>query len=137
MSWLRQNLKGLLYLTLTAYWIFIFCLTHVPSTEKLPGPQNDKLAHFVAYTGLAFLLGFVVLLRRPDVLTAFGIVMTISLLYAISDEALQLLVAGRTAELLDGVADMIGAVCGFVLSFLILTAIKRCYGATIEVPTGE
>ena len=127
MNFIRQTPKRLLYLMLGAYWTLIFALTHTPSTTKLPSPQNDKLAHFIAYMGLAFLLGCVVLLKRRPLFTSFTIVMTVSLVYAITDEATQLLVAGRTAELWDVVADMLGAAGGWVASCLVVFLLGKVY----------
>ncbi len=41
---------------LPAYWIFLFCATHLPKA-RLPGivPRPDLLAHFLSFGALAFL----------------------------------------------------------------------------------
>ena len=70
----------------------------------LPG-GSDKLIHFMAYLGLACLLG---LFRGPEKwVSSFAIVAG----FAIIDELLQIPV-GRCCDVADGLADWLGAVAG-------------------------
>jgi VanZ family protein len=103
--------------TLPAYWIFLFCVTHLPKLElDLGVSAGDKIAHFVAYGLLAFLLWrFAEGLARPlsgrfAVWAAVGIA-----LYGALDEWTQP-AFGRSASVFDWVNDVVGSV--FVLGLL-------------------
>ena len=72
--------------------------------RALPG-GSDKLIHFVAYLGLACLLG---LLRGPQKwLSSFAVLAVC----AVIDELLQIPV-GRSCDVADGLADWLGAAAG-------------------------
>lgn len=81
-----------------------------------------KIAHFVTYFVLGFLMLRAFYLRKnfknKHVLFAF----MICLLYAISDEIHQLYIPGRSGEIRDVVIDTVGAVCGIYFYLLI----KKC-----------
>lgn len=78
-------------------------------TVRLPDVDNsDKMLHFAAYAGLGVLLAYggapAAMGRRP--------LIAIGTLYGASDEVHQSFVPGRTPDLLDWVADTLGAIAG-------------------------
>ena len=70
----------------------------------LPG-GSDKLIHFMAYLGLACLLG---LFRGPEKWVSS---LAIVAVFAVIDELLQIPV-GRSCDIADGLADWLGAAVG-------------------------
>ncbi len=104
-SHMRRTVIGLLGL----YWLALFVGTHIPVTLK-GGHGSDKVLHFLAYAGLAFLMSLVVGGRRPTWRT-FVLVLVVTLTYAGFDEFSQLLV-GRHCDFWDWVADFVGVGLG-------------------------
>ncbi|MFV0446251.1 MAG: VanZ family protein, partial [Planctomycetaceae bacterium] len=103
-TWTRWSGQVLL----CTWWLLMFTATHIPMPSKVGDSQvPDKLIHFLMFLGLGFLLplwrGWSSALTWRRRLALFGIVT----LYAIADELLQIPV-GRTAEWLDGAADLAG-----------------------------
>ena len=110
---------------LIIYWIALFAGTHLEFPDDSSIHQlNDKLLHFGAYTGLAFLLGLTLSFRRK--LNATVLLMTFSglILYAIADELLQIPV-GRDCNLLDFLADCAGIFFGLGLFIVVKDRIPR------------
>jgi VanZ family protein len=95
---------------LPAYWVFLFCATHFPGLRvDTRVPQFDKLAHFVAYGLLAFLLWrFGETFGRPVSAWFAWIALLWLAAYAAVDEYLQSLV-GRSASWLDWLCDVTGS----------------------------
>jgi len=95
---------------LPAYWIFLFCSTHLPKLElQIRVTAADKIAHGVGYGLLAFLFWrFAETFRRP----LSGRFVWIALLwisaYGALDEWLQPYV-NRSGDVLDWVYDTLGA----------------------------
>jgi len=112
-SQMRRAALGLLAL----YWLAIFVGTHLPISLK-GGDGSDKVMHFLAFTGLAFLMALGVGGRRPTWRT-YATVLLAALMYAGFDEVSQLLV-GRHCDFWDWVADSCGTAFG-LLGYLILT----------------
>ncbi len=116
---------GFLMPVVALYWGLMFVGTHLPHID-LPGGSTivsiDKLLHFSGYLGLGFLLSLVVVTsasrRGESELLALRkrgyLVLLIIAAYAIFDETTQMLV-GRSCELLDGTADLLGALCGVLI----------------------
>ncbi|QEG41119.1 VanZ family protein [Roseimaritima ulvae] len=102
---------------LAIYWILIFTGTHLP-TVPMPAVRNlDKVQHFVAFTGLAFLLAWSIPTSGRDPRTKMIFAFLISVCYGMFDELTQQFV-GRNTELADFVADCVGALAGvFVYLF--------------------
>jgi VanZ family protein len=92
------------------YWLALFVGTHVPISMKGMGQGGDKILHFLAFTGLAFLMSFGIGGRRPT-WRAFAVVLVVALSYAGFDEFSQLLV-GRHCDFWDWFADCLGTVTG-------------------------
>jgi VanZ family protein len=101
--------------TLLTVWIFCFGLTHWPK-EQMPDtpfiPYLDKLIHFSLFTVLGILLSYRV--TGGSYKKQFTTVLAILATYAALDELTQPLV-GRTTEILDWIADILGASVGFAL----------------------
>jgi VanZ family protein len=98
----------------------IFALSAQPGSElsDLPFPHADKLAHTAVFGLLGLCLLRTLLRSLPDRPFRFHALVTIvaCTLYGASDELHQLFVPHRTAELLDLLADALGAAfaCLFV-----------------------
>ena len=103
-----------LAVALGLYWVAMFAGTHLPmATTPANDPYSlDKLEHIGAFAVLAILLcslgaafGFGL---RTLCIGAFLVVA----LYGMFDEASQALVSHRKADVVDWLADMIGAAVG-------------------------
>lgn len=97
---------------LVLYWLGIFVATHLPPGTTRPVHVSDKIQHLGAYLGLTILLEVALArkLRAPHAWVTILIVLS----YGAIDEALQPLV-GRTADIMDWVADAAGAAIGVCL----------------------
>lgn len=123
------NLKVLflINLPLLVHWLTIFTLTSLPA-ESLPSVSlGDKIEHLIAYLVLGFFLYFNILfqnnwslLKRNIFLSAF----LIALLYGAFDELHQLLIPGRSAEFIDWIADVTGAIIGVTLAHTFYKSLK-------------
>lgn len=84
------------------------------SSPPVPGGIPDKLLHFVAFFGLAVVVGRAVGGGLPPVLnrTRAWWAMLICLGYAVTDELHQIFVPFRTADVADLLADAAGAAAG-------------------------
>lgn len=123
---------------LATYWVICFALTHVPASltprvrvDWLPHP--DKVAHFVLYAGLTFLLSWVFqrLVSNPPLARSLALV--VALIYGGVDEYLQQFIPTRSMDFWDWVADGCGALAGvftFHLSWLAWSAWNRHRHAT-------
>lgn len=107
-------------LALAIFWPVAFIGTHFPRFGPLRGEPRrypvDKLAHFLCYAVLAWLMTRLLAQRmRP----AAAIVLTLLLVaaYGAIDELTQPFV-GRTTDLWDFIADLAGAVLGVLFAFL-------------------
>ena len=97
------------------YWLVIFGGTHAPGNPLPGGGNRDKLAHFCAYVGLAFLLcGSGACFRRMG-RASYAAILGLTACYGIVDELTQLLVKNRTADPLDWLADMSGTIVGMLI----------------------
>lgn len=126
-NFLERNKVLLVYLPLVFYWILLFTLTTLP-TQSLPAVGvNDKLEHTLAYFGLSFLLYLTLLFQKKSVmLKKYAMLFTILivLFYGVLDEVHQLLIPGRSCELLDFLADMLGGVLGIVVIKILIYVYK-------------
>lgn len=97
------------------YWIALFVATHLPlGEEAFPSQVSDKSLHWIAYTGLAFLLCcWREAIKRVTFRCLVQIVVLLAF-YASLEELLQIPI-GRHADVRDGIADMGGSGCGILL----------------------
>ena len=106
---------------LTFYWLLILTLTSLPGAYMPDVKINDKIEHFLAFGGLGFLLHlslriqnkFLILKKIPWLFTII-----IVACYAAFDELHQLFIPGRSCDIKDWIADMIGVSIGVVLMAL-------------------
>jgi VanZ family protein len=82
---------------------------------------NDKWEHFLSYALLALLLPLVLRLRRHQLLEALIALVAMGCLL----ELVQLFVPGRSADILDALADLAGVVFGAFVGVLIETSVRR------------
>ena len=113
-------------IVLVVYWLTLFIGTHLPSPPTRGQHFNDKSLHFAAYGGLGFLLSWTCL-RRHRTWKGCAAVLAIIAIYGIADEASQILVPPRAAEIGDWVADLVGGLAGLSL-YLIAVAIRTDRG---------
>lgn len=103
------------------YWPLIFWLTHIPVPDVArKSGMSDKTMHALAYLALTFLVWLAVCPYRKvhwKHLSAWAIFVVV-VGYAATDELLQSRV-GRSADMLDFIADLAGVVLGMgILSIL-------------------
>lgn len=90
--------------------IAIFFISNIPNLKEIPGGISDKTGHFIGYAILAACLLRALAgagwagVNGGVVWRAWGL----STLYAASDETHQWFVPGRSASLLDLLADALG-----------------------------
>ena len=117
---LEKNKVLFVYIPLAVYWILIFILTTIPQ-----GAFNelfkfsDKIKHFIAYTILTVLLSLSLHFQRKISRLSIKYMFYTSiivLLYATADELHQLFIPGRSAELLDWLADFFGLLLGLFIT---------------------
>ena len=105
----------------TAYWLVLAAVTHIPipNWARKTG-FSDKTMHYFAYFILACLLWFAVSPNKKANWRQFRpwLMLLIVILYGILDEAVQGLI-GRSADLFDFFADIIGALAGFAVVSLL------------------
>jgi VanZ family protein len=117
----------LIYLPLIFYWIFLFTLTSLPSQSIPAVGVNDKVEHLLAYFGLSFLLYLALLVQKKSIVlkdNALLFTLLFVFMYGIFDEVHQLMVPGRSCELLDFLADMSGGVIGIILVKILIRISK-------------
>ena len=118
-----NNLKPIFFLCLLIIGWIIATLIEA-SGPPLPllgeAPGLDKVAHFLAFSGLGLLACALSYRLSPaptiPLLSAPLLMVT---LFGIIDEAFQMLIPGRQADLLDLLADICGALFAIFLANLI------------------
>lgn len=125
----RRNLGRLAAAGLAGYWLAIFVSTHWPTTPSFVHDNNDKIWHFLGYTGLAALCTAAWALHREvkiELLPLKHVLLVVLLVAAYGgfDELTQPLV-GRTCDIHDWAADLLGICAGIALvEWLLLVAGK-------------
>ena len=126
--------RKLTIISLFIYWSVIFILAHIPipSLVRKAG-VSDKSLHFIAYLALVFLFWFAISPGRKVNWRRASAwwVLLLMVCYGVIDELLQGVVAGRSCDALDFVADLAGALTGLILftfftfwpAFLVVTGI--------------
>ncbi len=121
-EYLNKKKVLLVYTPLIVYWLILFIATSIP-VEKLPSiGLSDKVNHLMAYFVLSVLVYLTLIFqRKSSFLFNYAPVATliISTFYGIADELHQMLIPGRSAEVLDWVADAFGAVLGILLVYFL------------------
>lgn len=127
-SYLEKNKNRLVYLPLIVYWIILFTATSIPAQSVPSFGVGDKFNHFFAYFILAILLYLTLSFQEKSLflqLNAALLTIAVVLLYGVLDELHQMLIPGRSAELLDWAADVIGAICGVLIISFLLKKFKK------------
>lgn len=100
--------RGLLTALIVA-WLAAFAATHTPRREPLPGPRGlDKGLHTLTYGTLGALFGATLIAHGRRRLVAAVWVVVVLAAYGAVDEITQPW-AGRTTDLHDWLADVLGA----------------------------
>ena len=116
LSRLMRMLPDLVPLTL--YCVFIFIQSQLPVPFEMPDVSHfDKLLHFGAYGVMAILFYRTYLAGWPQAIkrTLIWASVISTALYGLSDEIHQYFVPERSADLLDWLADTVGAAVGTVI----------------------
>ena len=100
----------------------LFILTSLPSPDYIPTFElGDKFEHFFAYCGLSVLLFFALNFQgKYTKLRAKSVNFTIIIcsFYGLFDELHQIPIPGRTFDLLDLLANVIGITLGVTIGYL-------------------
>jgi VanZ family protein len=108
---------------LILYWVALFVATHVPVDAIELARNSDKVIHFAAYGGLAFLLALAMRPQRRSGLWTYAALYATVAGYGVIDELIQAFVPGRSADPLDWLADVCGAGFGLVAYWLVRSAV--------------
>ncbi len=101
-------------MALVAYWVALCIGTHLPGGFVGTPLVSDKALHFFAYAGLGFLLAAMLSLLGIRNSRAYWTAVLVAVAYGAVDELGQIPIPGRTAEGLDWLADVAGAVAGVI-----------------------
>ena len=130
-NFLKQNRTIVLLVPLIIYWIIILIGTSLPADSFVDTIElSDKIKHFVAYFGLAVILGLNLHFQeRWKSVKIYYIIITffICITYGIVDELHQTLIPNRFAEFFDWVADALGSLVGILSVSLFIEKIKKNY----------
>ncbi|MCX8106147.1 MAG: VanZ family protein [Ignavibacterium album] len=108
-----------IYLPLIIHWITILILTSLPSDQVPSVEIGDKVNHYIAFFVLGFFLNLTLKYQNRYPVLKKNILLTTIIIaagYGLLDELHQLFVPGRSAEVLDWIADFIGAISGSILA---------------------
>ncbi len=105
------------WLPLLAYAGVIVYLSSQPVYEFPPPPfwQADKVVHLALYSVLGALAARAALRSRLGSGRRAGLMLAACLAFALFDEWYQQFTPGRSSDLLDALADAVGASAGFLL----------------------
>ena len=117
---MSTRLKTILYywLPLILYCLAIYIQSDFPASEHIPSFEfSDKVIHFLAYAvmGVLFYRAYQTLRIRDNLRLLILLSILSASLYGISDEIHQYFVPYRDASVLDGIANILGAICGVYL----------------------
>jgi VanZ family protein len=108
------------------YWFVLFISTHVPAEAVRHIGHYDKVLHFLAYAGLAFLMAWAFARSSPLTLKTYFSILGVIAIYGICDELLQMIPGiNRTADVKDWIADMAGASSALVFFALLANFGKK------------
>ncbi len=107
-----------IYIPLAIHWVSIFVLTSLPTKSMPSFALHDKVKHFIAYLVLTFFLSLTLRVQDKyakikEEFIKYTIIIT--LLYSTFDEIHQIFIPGRSAEVLDWIANLFGIFLGITL----------------------
>lgn len=121
-KYLLEN-KKVAYILLSIYWAILFIGTTLPGSQVPSLGMSDKSKHFGGYMVLTILLYITLLfqdkfkvLKHHSAVAAFSIIAV----YGVLDELHQRLIPGRSCDINDWIADMIGVTIGLIILKLFL-----------------
>ncbi len=121
----EKNKKSVVYTSLIIYWIILLSATSIPADSVPTTGVSDKIEHFLAYFILSILLASTLFFQNKfTILKKYYLLSTliIASVYGAIDELHQLLVPGRSCELLDWLSDIGGVMLGIIF---VRTIIKK------------
>ena len=124
----KSKLTAISVSVLIIYWGLLAVLTSLPASNLPSVELSDKLIHTGAFFVLGFLMVFTFSIQsRYRLLNerAGFFMLFAGLLYAAMDEIHQAYIPGRSADILDFVADGIGLVLGLALFILLKVVLAR------------
>lgn len=127
-SYLYKHRFYLINIPLIIYWIILFILTTLPGRMAVTLDVSDKIEHFGAYGLLSvFLYLNLYFQNRFEILKKFPGTFTllIASFYGLLDELHQLLVPGRSADVLDWLADFSGTLLAVLIIKYLLARLKE------------
>lgn len=120
--------KKLTHILLSLWWIGMFIGTSIPGRALPALGAGDKIKHFGAFFGLSILLSITMKIQdKYTFLKNHTYIATIVILalYGVIDELHQSLIPGRSTDVLDWFADMIGTILGLlVIRFFVFNKIE-------------
>ena len=129
LKFIEKNKVKALYIPFAIYWLILFTLTTLPGKDLPDVGISDKISHFIAYCGLAVFMNLFLLFQNKQKLLkekAWLFTLIFSATYAMIDEFHQLLIPGRSCDIKDWTADVIGVLLGllFIKILMILSNYK-------------
>ena len=127
-SYLYKHRFYLINIPLIIYWIILFILTTLPGQMAVTLDVSDKIEHFGAYgllsvflyLNLSFQNRFEISKKFPGTFTV-----VIASFYGLLDELHQLLVPGRSADVLDWLADFSGSLVAVLITGYLIRRIRE------------
>lgn len=126
----EKNNKSLFYASLIIYWIILFSATSIPADSVPTTGVSDKIEHFLAYFILTILLASTLFFQNKFTFIKKHYLLStliIASVYGIVDELHQLLVPGRSCELLDWLSDVGGVMLGIIFVKTLLVKFLLIY----------
>jgi len=108
---------------LAAAWAGAFVATHVPASGLTGLHGSDTQMHLLGYMGLAGLFWLLRRLQSHSVARRGPVVLAVLMVYGVLDELTQPLV-GRSAGMLDWLADATGIALAVILCELAAAAVR-------------
>jgi VanZ family protein len=120
------------FLPAVVYAGIIFALSAQSNPLQFLPPElllQDKLLHAIEYAALGALLVPALRLAGRSPVAALALAVGLASLYGATDEFHQSFVPGRSADVLDWVADTLGAALGALVASAATGALRRARGA--------
>ena len=109
---------------LVVFWAAMFAGTHMPRVPMPHVSNVDKFFHFGGFAGLAFLMAWAIPTQHGRPRWNVLVAALASVGYAAVDEFSQIPV-GRTADVLDWLADTAGVTAGLTAYLITRTLLQR------------
>ncbi|HPI38806.1 MAG TPA: VanZ family protein [Ignavibacteriaceae bacterium] len=122
LSFLEKHKIYLVYSPLFIYWIILFIATSLPTVSIPSFDISDKVQHWGAYLVLTVLFNLTISFQnKSELLKKYHYIFTVIIvtIYAAFDEIHQYFIPGRSCELLDFFADVLGLISGLFIIFIL------------------